>query len=594
MISKELEEFIFRKALSNAYKHNGKADVQAVIRKIIFNYPELRPKIKELIKKVEEVVNRVNSLNVEDQYNYLVAFYPEELKEEKIQAKTLELPPLINAEKYGTIITRFAPNPDGPLHLGNIRAALLSSEYSKKYKGKFIVRFEDTDPRTKRPILHLFDDEKKDYEYILRDLEWLYIIPDEIYIQSDRLKIYYDIAKEVIKKGGAYVCFCDQEKIKKYRNEGISCKHRDQSAEENLEYFEKVINGNYLNIENPVLRIKTDVKHPNPSVRDWIAFRQINPSLYPHPRMNKIRETLGYEPCFWPTYNFSVSVDDHLMKITHVFRAKEHIVNTEKQSYVYRWMGWNEPESIHYGRINFENIVLSKTRIRNLISEGKLEGYQDPDLATILSFRKRGFLPDTIREVILELGVKPVEAKISLENVYAINRKKIDPIANRYFFVYDPLEVYLNKSEEISVKRQLHPSRNDFYEVKLRPNNGKIKIFVCKNDLEKSDELRLIELGNVKITTVNRKIFADFVEDQSLEYARKKSLNFVQWVYDEFKVPTLVKCPSNISKDKKIKGYAEKVILDLKLGTLIQFVRFGFVKLDEISSNVAIFYYTHD
>jgi glutamyl-tRNA synthetase, archaeal and eukaryotic family len=595
MEGKELEDFIFKKALSNAYKHNGKAETQAVLRKILFKYPELRPKVRELILKINEVVSKINQLSIEEQYNYLVALYPEELKEEKIQAKALELPPLPNAEKYKLIVTRFAPNPDGPLHLGNIRAALLSHEYARKYKGRFIIRFEDTDPRTKKPILNLFEDEKSDYEYILRDLEWLYIIPDEIYIQSDRLKIYYDIAKEIIKKGGAYLCFCDQEKIKRYRNEGIPCEHREKSVEENLEQFDKSIKGDFLNTKNPpVLRIKTDIKHPNPSVRDWIAFRHINPSIYPHPRIKKIREYLGYDPSFWPTYNFSVSVDDHLMNITHVFRAKEHIVNTVKQSYIYKWMGWNEPESIHYGRINFENVVLSKTRIREMIKEGKLEGYADPDLATILSLRKRGFLPDTIREVILELGVKPVEAKISLENLYSINRKKIDSIANRYFFVYQPQEVYLINDKEIIVKRQLHPSRNEYFELKLKPSNSFIKIYVCKNDLENVKEVRLIEIGNVKIMNENGKIFAKFIDDQSIEYARKNSLNFIQWVYDEFKVNALVKCPSSLSKDKKIFGYAEKEVMNLKIGTLIQFLRFGFVKLDEILSNEILFYYTHN
>ncbi len=590
---KELEEYIFKKALSNAYKHNGKAATQAVIRKVLFKYPDIKARIREYLPKVDEIVSKVNSMTLEEQYNYLISKYPEELKEEKIELKKFELPPLPNAEKYSKIVTRFAPNPDGPLHLGNIRAALLSYEYAKKYNGKFILRFEDTDPRTKKPILHLFEGEKIDYEYIIKDLEWLFIYPDEIYIQSDRLKIYYDIAKELLKNNFAYICFCDSEKIKNFRSNALACEHRIQSPEESLEYFEKCIRGEFLDLKNPpVLRIKTDIKHSNPSVRDWIAFRHVNPNLFPHPRMERIVGYLGYKPSFWPTYNFSVSVDDHMMGITHVFRAKEHMINALKQSYIYKHMNWQEPESIHYGRINFENIVLSKTKINAMIKEGIYEGYSDPDLATILSFRKRGFLPDTIREVILELGIKPVEAKISLENIYAINRKKIDAIANRYFFVSDPVELNLIHDKEIIVKRQLHPSKNEYYELKLTPKNGIIKLYISKSDYK--DEIRLIELGNVKIYSKDEKSFAEFIDDQTVDYARNKSLNFVQWVYDEFKLDAVVKCPSFVFGKKIIKGYVEKEIQNIKIGTVIQFLRFGFVKLDEFQDDKAIFYYTHN
>jgi len=227
-----------------------------------------------------------------------------------------------------------------------------------------------------------------------------------------------------------------------------------------------------------------------------------------------------------------------------------------------------------------------------MIKEGIYEGYSDPDLATILSFRKRGFLPDTIREVILELGIKPVEAKISLENIYAINRKKIDAIANRYFFVSDPVELNLIHDKEIIVKRQLHPSKTEYYELKLTPKNGIIKLYISKSDYK--DEIRLIELGNVKIYSKDEKSFAEFIDDQTVDYARNKSLNFVQWVYDEFKLDAVVKCPSFVFDKKFIKGYVEKEIQNIKIGTVIQFLRFGFVKLDEFQDDKVIFYYTHN
>jgi len=456
---------------------------------------------------------------------------------------------------------------------------LLSYEYSKKYNGKFILRFEDTDPKTKKPILHLNQMEKLDYQYILEDLEWLGIIPDEIYIQSDRLNIYYKYIEELLKKGFAYVCQCLDNEIKINRLKGIECSHRSIEPEQNLELFYKMLTGD----ANGVIRIKTDMKHKDPSVRDWIAFRVIDPKKYIHPRIEKIKSYLGYEPYLWPTYNFSVSIDDHLMGVNLIFRAKEHLNNTIKQSYIFKYFNWDEPKVIHYGRIKVSGLTLSKSKI---VKDYK--DFSNPDLATIIAFRKRGFLPESIKTVILELGIKPSEAIISLENLYAINRKLIDYATDRYFFVYNPIPVKLNIPEKIIIKRQLHPSRKDFFEFELEPNP---EILICKNDLD--SEVRLINLGNIKIKKINGNYIGEFSEDQSLEYAKEK-LKFIQWVPSNRKVKCKIKVPSIINKNQLIEGYAEPEISKLKINTIIQFVRFGFVKLDEIKDNECIFYYLHD
>jgi glutamyl-tRNA synthetase len=591
-MEEELKDLIFRKALSNAYKHEGKASKDAVIRKVIFLKPELRQRIREIIPLIEKIIAEVNSLSLEEQYNYLLAKYPEELKEEKIEAKRFELPELEGAE-LGKVVTRFAPNPDGPLHIGNIRAMLLSHEYARIYKGKFILRLEDTDPRTKKPLLHIFKDEKKDYEYILRDLEWFEAYPDEIYIQSDRLKIYYNIAEEMFKKGILYVCFCNKEEIAKNRAIGKACVHREREAEKNLSDFDKMIEGAYLN-ENAVVRIKTDLSHPDPSVRDWIAFRMINPKEYPHPRLDSIISYLGHLPYLWPTYNFASTVDDHLMGITHIFRAKEHMGNTIKQSYIYKAMDWKQPYTIHYGRIKFEGVVLSKSKIIEGMKKGIYEGFHDVDLATIISFRERGFLPRSIKQLILEMGTKPVEAKISFENLHAINRKIIDPIADRYFFVKEPVLVKIKLELPQKIKRQLHPSRQEFFEFQIIPENGYANIFLDRNDLKEDFEVRLMELGNFRI--IKRDSFYEGfpLEDQSLEYAREKKLKLIQWVYQGYSLDCEVKVPSYIFGKKTITGKVEAQIEKLKPNTFVQFVRYFFAKFHSINEKVARFYYLHD
>jgi glutamyl-tRNA synthetase len=183
-----LEETVFKYALINAYQHNGKANPKAVIGKVLGENPELRPKAREIIPLVNEVVEKVNSLSTEEQESKLREIYPEffEEKAEKKEEKK-GLPPLPKAEK-GKVVTRFAPNPDGVFHLGNARAAILSHEYARLYGGKFILRLNDTDPKVKRP-------EPIFYEWILEDLEWLGMKPDEVHTASDRLELYYSYAE---------------------------------------------------------------------------------------------------------------------------------------------------------------------------------------------------------------------------------------------------------------------------------------------------------------------------------------------------------------------------------------------------------------
>ncbi len=583
-----IRELIFKKALSNAYKHQGKASKEAVIRKVIFVKPELKSRIREILAIVDEVIEEVNSLSLEEQYNYLLVKYPDELKEEKIEEKK-ELPPLEEAEP-GKVVTRFAPNPDGPLHIGNVRAMILSHEYARMYKGKFILRFEDTDPRIKKPLLHIYEDEKNDYEYIIKDLHWLGCYPDEIYIQSDRLKIYYDFAREFIKRGLLYSCFCNEEEIRKNRMLGLECIHRNRDPEESLKDFEEMIEGK---LKKGVLRVKTDLKHPDPSVRDWIAFRIIDPKVYPHPRLETISSSLGHLPYLWPTYNFASSLDDHLMGVTHIFRAKEHMGNTVKQAFIYEGMVWKKPIVIHYGRIKFENVVLSKSKIIEGIKKNKFEGFDDVDLATISAFRRRGFLPKSIKDLILSMGIKPTEARISFENLHALNRKLIDPIVNRYFFVSKPVKVKLKMEESIKVKRQLHPSRKEFFEYELIPKDGYVEVFLDEPDLEENLEVRLIELGNFRIFKEGDSYIGIQLEDNSLEYSRRRKLKLIQWIYEGYSIDCEIKVPSYIIPSKKIHGKAEFEIAKLEPNTSLQFIRYFFAKLDSISDTKAILFYLH-
>ena len=203
----ELREFIRKAALLNAVGHDGKAQAGALVGKILGEKADLRSRVKELSGIINAVVGEVNSLSLVEQKAIVEKNWPETQKKEKAEEK--HLPPLPNADKYKQIVTRFSPNPDCVLHLGSARAILLSHEYARMYNGKFILRFEDTDPKIKKPSL-------KFYDSIRQDLKWLGCKVDEEYIQSDRLPIYYQYTEKLVGDGNAYVCECPAEVVSQH------------------------------------------------------------------------------------------------------------------------------------------------------------------------------------------------------------------------------------------------------------------------------------------------------------------------------------------------------------------------------------------
>src|SRR5947199_4395897 len=208
-----------------------------------------------------------------------VSAMPVEVVSCQSQSGSKTLPPLPNADKYTTIVTRFAPNPDFVLHLGSIRAIILYHDYALMYKGRFLLRFDDTDPRLKKSALEYYD-------LIMEDVRWLECEWDAEYIASDRIPLYYEHAEKVLRSGDAYICTCTPDDFRVNINAGRACPDRSKSAERNLADWEKMLNGG-LGEGEAVLRVKTDLAHPNPAVRDWPALRIIDPVKYPHPRDRK-------------------------------------------------------------------------------------------------------------------------------------------------------------------------------------------------------------------------------------------------------------------------------------------------------------------
>ena len=581
----EVIELIRKYAYINAYEHNGKAAAGPVLGKVLAERQDLRPRAKELAKLVASMVEEVNRKSFEEIKREVEEKYLEALAK-RVEVEEKRLPPLPNVDMYKLVVTRFAPNPDAPLHLGSLRPLILSYEYAKMYKGRFILRFDDTDPKTKRPM-------PEAYDWIIEDMRWLGVEADEVVYQSDRLEIYYEKARELIERGGAYVCTCSQEGFKALRDSGKPCPCRALPVEEHLKRFDDMLSGLYEEKE-AVVRVRTDLNHPDVSVREWVAFRIIDVDENPHPRV-------GSRFRVWPTYNFACAVDDYLLNVSHILRAKEHITNTLKQRYVYEHMGWRFPETIHFGRLKLANIILSKSLIRRGIAKGEFKGWEDPRLGTIRALRRRGILPETLRELMLHVGVKTSEASLSWENIYSANRKRLDPQANRYFYVSDPVTMVVEGVPKSYIATPpLHPDHPErgVRRIHVEAIGGEARVLVSRRDLEllaRRRFVRLMALFNVEVKEVEESLVKAVYRGESVEEATKLKAPIVQWVPTKRNVEVEVVMPSA----EEDKGKGEEALTSLNKGDIVQLVRFGFARLDdrkgdEEKGEKLVFYYAHE
>ena len=576
-----LHDIVLKYVLRNAIKYGGKAKAKPVLNMILAENPHLRTSVKEVVALVEKIVEKVNSMNLSEQRRLAEEKYPEILIEKVEKRERIGLPPLPYVDKYPRVRTRFAPNPNFDIHLGHARAAILNFEYAVKYGGDFILRFEDTDPRIKTPVADAYD--------VIRDnLRWLGLKWKEEYIQSLRMEIYYKYATKLLEIGGGYICTCPPHEIRMHRLHGIRCKHYSHTIEENLDLWDRMLNGEFEE-GAIVLRVKTDPEFPDPSVRDWIAFRIIDSSKYPHP-------LVGDKYIVWPTYNFACAIDDHLMKITHILRGKDIEANTPKQKFLYAHFKWEYPVTIHFGKLKLEGMILSKSKIRQGIEEGKYRGWDDIRLATISALRRRGILPETIKKIILDVGIKPVEARISLVNLYAINRSLLEPRANRFMFVKNPVKLIIHNCTVKKAVLPYHPSfpERGFRALEIRPINNVARVFISREDakrLHRGAELRLMGLCNVKVLGTSNYAIESICTGTSVKYARKKKIPIIQWCSEDYiRVEVERAEADDIVFDS---GYAESEVARLPIGYIVQFIRYGFVKIENIGKCIHAIY-VHD
>lgn len=412
-------------------------------------------------------------------------------------------------KKHDQIITRFPPEPNGYLHIGHAKSIVLNSGLASEFKGKFNLRFDDTNPT------------KEDTEYvesIKEDVKWLGGNWDEIYFASNYFDIMYDKAKLLIKKGLAYVCDLSAEEIKEYRGTltepGKESPYRNRSVEENLDLLERMKNGEFADGEK-VLRAKIDMSSANINMRDPIIYRISHATHH----------NTGDKWCIYPMYDFAHPLEDAIEGITHSICTLEF----EDHRPLYDWFVKecemeHTPRQIEFARLNITNTVMSKRKLKQLVDEGIVDGWDDPRMPTVSGLRRKGYTPEAIRNFCGAIGVAKANSVVDSQMLEYFIREDLQLKANSAMAIMRPLKVVITnypedqtemlpvpnnaKNEEAGVRevpfsREIYIEQDDFMEVpvkkyfRLFPGN-EVRLmgayFIKCNEVIKDENGNVIEL----------------------------------------------------------------------------------------------------
>ena len=544
-------------ACFNAFEHDGKADFNSVVSKTVGLFPQERKNLKSLIPVIREVVDEVNSLTKDEMRNIIQRDFPELLVTTQKEEEK-KLPDLPDIGKDG-VVMRLAPSPSGPLHIGHARMSILNDEYFRRYGGKLILRIEDTNPANIEP---------EAYQMIQDDLRWLDVNFTDLVIQSKRFNIYYDEMKKLIEIGKAYVATTPTEEFKAKRQAGMPIRERDETPEENLERWEKMVVGEYEKGEVYAV-VKTDLNHPNPAIRDFIAFRIVDA---PHPL-----EGDRYKA--YPMMNFSVAVDDHYLGLTHVIRGKDHTANTEKQKYIFSYRNWKMPFYLHYGKVSIEHAILKTSLIKKGIRNGEYSGWDDPKLGTLLALKKRGFDPLAIRKYYIESGIGSVDTTFSWEIFYSFNRKIIDGRSPRHFFINDPVSLEFDFDGVLTADIPLFPQAGKSDDQKMRHYEVRRgEIALASQDFQKynGELVRLKDLGYFKIDGERIEYLGESINEDIQKWNPNRPIGkvpIIHWLSGNG-IPFEILKPDG-STDS---GLLEKDALNY-MNTVHQLERYGYVNI---------------
>ena len=409
----------------------------------------------------------------------------------------------------GRVHTRFPPEPNAYAHLGHAGAALLNCTIARDFGGKFNLRLDDTNPLV----------EEQEYaDAFIEDLRWIGLDwEDRLFYAADYFEQMYDYAVDLIKKGKAYVDDLSAEEIREYRGTltkpGKNSPHRDRSAEESLDLFERMRAGEFPNGAR-VLRAKIDMAHPNVLMRDPVMYRIVHAPHY--------RRADAW--CIYPTYDWAHGLEDSIEGVTHSCCSIEF----ENHRPLYDWfldeLGIYHPQQIEFARWNLTYTITSKRKLLKLMQEGHLDGWDDPRMPTIRGLRRRGYTPEAIQEFFRRIGVSKTPTTADAALLEYCVRQDLNKRAPRVMAVLRPLKVVIENYPEgqtedleavnnpedenagtrpVPFSRELYVERDDFMEdppkkfFRLAPGREvrlRYAYFVTCTDVVKDDDGNVVKL----------------------------------------------------------------------------------------------------
>ncbi|QIM66698.1 glutamine--tRNA ligase [Mannheimia granulomatis] len=357
--------------------------------------------------------------------------------------------------KHNNVYTRFPPEPNGYLHIGHAKSICLNFGIAQEYKGKCNLRFDDTNPV------------KEDVEYvdsIKQDVEWLgFKWEGEPRYASDYFDQLYTYAIELINKGLAYVCELSPDEMREYRGtlteSGKNSPYRDRSVEENLALFEKMKNGGFEE-GKACLRAKIDMASPFIVMRDPVIYRV----KFAH------HHQTGDKWCIYPMYDFTHCISDAIERITHSICTLEFQDNRRLYDWVLENISIERPlpHQYEFSRLNLEGTLTSKRKLLKLVTDGTVDGWNDPRMPTISGLRRRGYTPASLREFCRRIGVTKQDNVVEYSALEACIREDLNENAPRAMAVINPVRVVIeNFSEKEILKAPNHPNRPELGERDL-------------------------------------------------------------------------------------------------------------------------------
>ncbi|GEQ67173.1 hypothetical protein JCM33374_g836 [Metschnikowia sp. JCM 33374] len=492
---------------------------------------------------------------------------------------------LPNAE-MGKVVTRFPPEPSGYLHIGHVKAAILNEYFAHEYKGKLIIRFDDTNPSK----------EKTEFQdAIIEDLALLGIKGDQVTFSSNYFDQMYDFAVQMIKDGNAY---CDDTPLEKMREErmvGDASARRERSIEENLKIFtEDMKNGTEEGLKN-CLRAKIDYTNPNKALRDPVIYRC---NATPHHRT-------GTQWKMYPTYDFCVPVVDSIEGVTHSLRTNEYRDRNPQYDWIQKSLKLRHVDIWDFGRVNFMRTLLSKRKLQWFVDSGYVGNWDDPRFPTVRGVRRRGMTVEGLRNFILSQGPSKNIINMEWSAIWAMNKKIIDPIAPRHtaIDVKDAVPVTLTKAPEsvVTEEKPKHKKNPDVGLKKVLYSSRALVEQVDAASFAEGEEVTFMDWGNVIIKKITKEgdIVKSIDGELHLEGDFRKTEKKVTWLADtdDKTVVELVDFDHLITKDKleetdnfedfitpvtefKGEAFADINVKSLKKGDVIQFERKGYYKVD--------------